>query len=121
MNICFSLIIDHFVFSNYVENNQFDPNVPPGTNGLEDTDDFGSLGGSNPMGLPPPMMGPGGPISNQNGPPPPQAQWCPSNGPQNNGNNTPQPQMGSLSGMAPPSGPNGPNSHEDVKKQSPGM
>lgn len=119
-----------------LENNQYDPNVATGTNGLEDADDFNSLGsstsgggnnanngGNNSAGI----MGPGA-----NGGPP---SW-PQNGSGSNNNNSNVNGANSNGGAPPPpggangggpmsgpaggsNGPNGPNSQEESKKQSP--
>ncbi|KAI2803486.1 LIM domain-binding protein 2, partial [Blomia tropicalis] len=107
-----------------LENNQYDPSAASGTNGLEDADDFNSLGsstsggtnvanngGNNSAGI----IGPG-----TNGGPP---NWPPNGS--NNSNNTngansgpPQGANGPIPG---PPGPNGPNSQDDSKKQSPNL
>lgn len=112
----------------FAENNQYDPNAnaATGTNGLEDTDDFNSLGsstsgggnntvnnnGNNSAGI----IGPGA-----NGGPP---SW-PPNGPGSNNANGASgngaPPSGTNGAMSGPAGPNGPNSQEDTKKQSPNL
>ncbi|KAH9398513.1 LIM domain-binding protein 2 [Tyrophagus putrescentiae] len=119
-----------------LENNQYDPNVATGTNGLEDADDFNSLGSSTSGGgnnannggnSSAGIMGPGA-----NGGPP---SW-PQNGSGSNNNNSNVNGANSNGGAPPPpggangggpmsgpaggsNGPNGPNSQEESKKQSP--
>lgn len=100
----------------FSENNQYDPNAASGANGLEDTDDFNSLGSSTSGGTNAPnsgnnsagIIGPGA-----NGGPP---TW-PPNGPGSNNANGVNP-------GAPPgtNGPMpGPNTQDDSKKQSPNL
>lgn len=111
-----SLFLVSYLYS-CAENNQFDPNALGGSNGLEDSEDFGSLGSSssaNPSGGPPGLagnnsagiIGPGG--TNGGGPP----SW-PTNNAGNPGNNGPNP------GGNGPS--NGQNPQDDSKKQSPNL
>ena len=99
--------------SYHLENNQYDPNATSGTNGLEDADDFNSLGSSTSGGTNNASGNNSAGIGN-NGPP-----WPPNGATGNNANGT---NSGAPPGSnGPISGTNGPNSQDDSKKPSPNL
>jgi hypothetical protein len=96
------------LLSQPIENNQYDPSASNAANGLEDGDEFGSMGapGGGPPGNGPPPGWPGGPNPPPGGPNsgPPLSERSVGGGGGNNGHT-----------------PHGPGSQDDSKKQSPNI
>ncbi len=106
ISLCLYWLLFEIKIQINTENNQYDPSASTAANGIEDGDEFGSLGapGNGPPGSGPPpswSSGPNAPpVGSGSGPPIPERAGVASAG--NNGHN-------------------GPPSQDDNKKQSPNI